>query len=338
MKVVCTNNEAQRRHAPESELSRAGVTPYPECPERYDAIRTALEETTFVDIIESAAGGVESLATVHEADYLDFLRTAHTAWLGSGGEGDLSACVFSDANGHPPADPAAATGYYGFDTTPITAGTWTAACAAANATLEATDLVRDGGEHAVYALSRPPGHHATGNRFGGYCFLNHAALCAANLATKGKVAIVDVDYHHGNGTQEIFYARGDVLFISLHADPEWEYPLYWGRADETGSGEGHGATLNIPLPRGVQNADYLRHLSAATQRLRAFAPTYLVVSVGFDTWKNDPLGTFQLSAEGIGAIGACLAELALPTVIIQEGGYDVPALGDLAVRFLAPFA
>ncbi|MDP7447817.1 MAG: histone deacetylase family protein [Candidatus Latescibacteria bacterium] len=337
MKVVCADEKAQRGHAPEREFSRAGLLPYPESPPRYEAILASLQRASWADFVEPVPQDDDVPASVHDADYVEFLRTAHSSWSAAGGQGDLVASLFSGGDGRRPADPAAATGYYGFDTTPITAGTWSATRAAAAAALTATDILLDGAT-AAYALCRPPGHHATARSFGGYCYLNHAALAAQRLAAHGTVAIIDIDYHHGNGTQQIFYHREDVLFVSLHADPEWEYPLFWGREDETGAGGGEGFTINLPMPAGTDDAGYLQSVATAVARVRAFAPRHLVVSAGFDTWRDDPLGSFRLTANGIGAIGAAIADLALPTVIVQEGGYDTLALGDLAVQVLEPFA
>ncbi|MDA0336407.1 MAG: histone deacetylase family protein [bacterium] len=336
MKVVCTDAETQSHHAPAEEFGREGLIPYPECPRRYDVIQAALQSVGWTSFVAATDHDDGLLSAVHDADYIAFLRGAYTSWIAAGGVGDLVASVFSGSDGRAPTNTAAATGFYGFDTTPLTAGTWAATRAAAHAALTAADQVA-AGDSTAYALCRPPGHHASRNRFGGYCYLNHAALAAQSLAATGSVAIVDIDYHHGNGTQQIFYDRDDVFFVSLHADPEWEYPLFWGRADETGAGDGVGCTLNVPLPAGVDDAGYLAQLAAALQPVRAFNPRYLVVSAGFDTWRHDPLGTFALTADGITRVGASLAELALPTVIVQEGGYDVDTLGDLVAAFLRPF-
>ncbi|MFH1570913.1 MAG: histone deacetylase family protein, partial [Gemmatimonadota bacterium] len=193
------------------------------------------------------------------------------------------------------------------------------------------------GERAAYALCRPPGHHAGAGYFGGYCFLNNAALAAARLARQGPVAVVDIDYHHGNGTQDIFYDSDRVFFASLHADPDWEYPLYWGRADETGTGPGAGCTLNVPLPPGTGDGEYLAALGRALAAARAFGPSCLVVSAGFDGYGGDPLGQFRLTAAGYGRIGAALAGLGLPTVIIQEGGYHLDGLRTGVPALLAAF-
>ena len=325
MKVVCTDAETQSHHAPAEEFGREGLVAYPEGPRRYDVIRGALQSVGSTDFVAVTNHDDGQLCAVHDADYVAFLQGAYTSWIAAGGVGDLAASVFSGADGRAPANTAAATGFYGFDTTPLTAGTWAATRAAADAALTAADQVAAG--DSAYALCRPPGHHASRNRFGGYCYLNHAALAAQSLSATGTVAIVDVDYHHGNGTQQIFYERDDVFFVSLHADPEWEYPLFWGRVDETGARDGVGFTHNVPLPAGIDDASYLAQLASALQRVRAFNPRYLVVSAGFDIWRHDPLGTFALSADGIARVGVSLADLALPTVIVQEGGYDVDTPG-----------
>lgn len=337
MKIVCTDAGAQARHAPVEEFSGQELSPYPECPERYDVIFAALGRTGWADFTPPGAGAIDdALACVHDSAYLQFLQNVHASWTAAGGSGDLVASVFSGRDGRAPVDPVRALGYWGFDTTPISAGTWTAALAAAMAARTAADLVVDGAQ-ASYALCRPPGHHASRGQFGGYCYVNHAALAADRLCQQGSVAVIDIDYHHGNGTQEIFYERGDVMFVSLHADPAWEYPLYWGHADETGAGAGLGATINVPLPAGTDDHRYLDCLHRTLDHVRTFNPKYVVVSAGFDTWNNDPLGTFRLSLEGIAAVAEALVGLQRPTVIVQEGGYDLAALGELAVAFLQPF-
>ena len=337
MKVVCPAAQIQSHHAPAQEFSRGSLHPYPESPKRYDAIRQALEKTAWADLIRSEAQDDAHLKAVHGEPYIDFLRTVYESWSAAGGEGDLVSSLFTDKDGRVPANPAAATGYYGFDTTPIVAGTWAATRAAADACLTAADLLLKGAP-AVYALCRPPGHHAASDRFGGYCYLNHAAIAAQHLLTAGPVAIIDIDYHHGNGTQQIFYSRADVFYVSIHGDTNWEYPLYWGRADETGEGEGVDFTLNLPLPADTGDQAYLLCLESALAKILDFSPSHLVVSAGFDTWMHDPLGTFRLTLDGIAAVGAKLAEFNLPTLVVQEGGYDIDNLGRLATGFLQPFS
>jgi acetoin utilization deacetylase AcuC-like enzyme len=262
--------------------------------------------------------------------------------------------------------PVAAPGYYCFDmSAPIVAGTYAAARAAADAALTGAALLLEG-QRAAYALCRPPGHHAGRDMCGGYCYLNNAAIAAEHLATTdhrpptadkadtqhairntrhgsrvthhaSRVAILDIDYHHGNGTQQIFYERGDVLFVSIHADPARQYPYFAGYADERGAGEGLGANLNISLRANVADERYLAALDEALAAVRAFDPRFLVVSAGFDTYGGDPIADFALSSAAYPRIGRRIAELGLPTLIVQEGGYAVDALGQNAVGFLRGF-
>jgi acetoin utilization deacetylase AcuC-like enzyme len=189
-----------------------------------------------------------------------------------------------------------------------------------------------GGEQAAYALCRPPGHHAGVDLYGGFCYLNNAAIVARHLGA--RVAILDVDYHHGNGTQSIFYADPSVLYCSLHAHPDLDYPYYWGYADEMGQGEGRGTNRNYPLPLGISDEVYLATLKQALQDIHDFSPRFLVVSAGFDTVAGDPVGSFSLTTDGVAQVGEAIAGLSLPTVVLQEGGYLIERLGDDAVAFL----
>ena len=218
----------------------------------------------------------------------------------------------------------------------IVEGTYQASLASANCALSAADAVTNG-ERVAFALCRPPGHHAGKDYAGGYCFINNASVAANWLTSKGNVALLDVDYHCGNGTQDIFYEREDVLTISIHADPNFEYPHYWGYANETGSGPGLGFHKNFPLEKGTDNERYLATLEEALSLIRRFDPKYLVVSAGMDIYAADPLGTIKVTTEGIGEIGRRVANLALPTVVVMEGGYANEMLGRNIVAFLAGF-
>ena len=191
------------------------------------------------------------------------------------------------------------------------------------------------GARAAYAVCRPPGHHAAAAQYGGFCYLNNAALTARALG--GRTAIVDIDYHHGNGTQEIFYSDPEVLFCSLHAHPDDDYPFYWGAADERGQGPGLGLNLNFPLPPGTDDALYLDTLETAAQQVAGFQPDWLVISAGLDIARGDPVGGFNVSLDGMRAIGRRLAALQRPAVIIQEGGYKLDTLGEYAVALLEAF-
>ena len=218
----------------------------------------------------------------------------------------------------------------------IVEATYAAALASANCALSAAQAISNG-EHSAFALCRPPGHHAGKDYAGGYCFINNAAVAANWLSAKGKVALLDVDYHCGNGTQDIFYERADVLTISIHADPNVEYPYYWGYADETGTGAGLGYHKNFPLEKGADNTRYLSALEEALSLVREFDPKYLVVSAGMDIYTDDPLGTIKVTTAGIREIGKRIASLGLPTLILMEGGYNNEALGRNMINFLGEF-
>jgi acetoin utilization deacetylase AcuC-like enzyme len=219
----------------------------------------------------------------------------------------------------------------------IVEATYKAALASANCALSAAKAVAEENELTAFGLCRPPGHHAGRDFAAGYCFINNSAVAAHWLSQKGKVAVLDIDYHAGNGTQDIFYERADVLTISLHGDPNFEYPHFAGYADETGAGAGLGFHRNFPLPKGTDNQRYLSALGEALQLIRDFAPKYLVVPTGMDTFDSDPLGQFKLTRECYGEIGGRIAALNLPTVIIMEGGYANADLGLNIVSLLEKF-
>ena len=211
---------------------------------------------------------------------------------------------------------------------PLTPDSWTSSYWSAQSALAATRAVL-AGERAAFALCRPPGHHAGADYCGGYCHLNSAAIAAqaAREAGVGRVAVLDIDYHHGNGTQDIFWARGDVFFASVHADPATDFPFYWGHADERGAGEGEGATLNLPLPRGSGLAAFAAAQGEALDAVARFGPGLLVVSFGADTWEGDPISHFRLTTADYAELGRAVAERGWPTVVLMEGGYAVDALG-----------
>jgi acetoin utilization deacetylase AcuC-like enzyme len=221
--------------------------------------------------------------------------------------------------------------------TPIVAKTYDAARSSVDVALTGAKFVLEG-EKVIYSLCRPPGHHADCNSMGGYCYFNNAAIAAEYLSEHGKVAILDIDFHHGNGTQSIFYDRADVLYISIHANPEVKFPYSSGFSEEAGRGEGLGFNKNYPLPLGTTNEEYMEVLQRALQDVRNFAPNFLVISAGFDTYEKDPIGGFELTIPFYKDIGQEIAALNLPTLIVQEGGYNVDALGDIAYSFLRGIA
>ncbi len=336
MKVVYS--DIHRQHEPQHEFSGGLLAPYPECSRRADIIWEVLRQSEWSEIIPPQTYQDSALTQAHDGDYLHFLRHAHASLQTTGQDGDLIPSVFAHGQyTRAPAAPYAQAGYYGFDTTPITKGTWSAARSAAHCALTAADLLL-AGERVVYSLCRPPGHHAGRRSYGGYCYLNNAALAAYQLSAHGRVAVLDIDYHHGNGTQDIFYSSDQVFFASLHADPAHQYPLYWGYANERGADEGEGYNCNMPLPSGTNDEAYLNALDSMLENIAVFSPAYLIVSAGLDIYKEDPLGDFFITLGGLERIGERLAQCRWPVLLVQEGGYNLSQLGEAAVHLLSPLA
>ncbi len=313
-----------------------------EVPARAGAILAAVQAARLGPVVEPTDHGLEPILAAHDAGYVEFLRGAYNASaVCLGHTGPVFTETFATRfAGRKPRSFLALKGYYAFGWgSPILEGTWEAADWAAQCALSAADLVHAGTARAAYALCRPPGHHAASDLYGGYCYLNNAAIAARHLQSAGeRVAILDVDYHHGNGTQAIFYSDPGVLYASLHADPDEEYPFYWGGRDERGEGPGLGSNWNWPLPQGIDDSAYLEALDQALVEVARFTARWLVVSAGMDTVAGDPEGGFRLTRAGLAAIGQRIAALGLPAVIVQEGGYQLERLGDDAVAFLRAFA
>jgi acetoin utilization deacetylase AcuC-like enzyme len=290
--------------------------------------------------------GMAPIARVHRADYLNFLQTAWERWPRAR-SAELALPQFwpgpgSPAGGMParcPDSVMAQFGWFAGDAiAPLMAGTWAAAYESAQVALSAQRAVAEGARSAL-ALCRPPGHHAGAARMAGYCYLNNTAIAAQAFIDGGlrRVAVLDVDYHHGNGTQEIFYERADVLVCSVHADPDEDYPYFVGRADEKGAGPGEGFNLNCPLPAGSDWPAWHEAMEICSRRVGAFAPQALVVSLGVDTHRDDPSGSFKLDSSHYVQIGLRLAELGLPTLFVLEGGYALEVLGVNVSNVLAGF-
>jgi acetoin utilization deacetylase AcuC-like enzyme len=331
----CFFDPRQLAHAPIQELSNGAWVPHAEHPGRARSILDAIGTTeTPLD------HGDRPLLRVHVPDYLAFLRTAHQQWEEAGRSGDAAGYVWPVRRRPLRLERIdALLGRYSYDvTTPIGPGSWNSAYWAAQTAVEATGAALHD-EGASFALCRPPGHHCGADYLGGYCYLNNAAIAAeaAIAAGRQRVAILDIDYHHGNGTQDIFYARGDVLTVSIHADPATDYPFFWGHADETGEGDGEGATLNLPLPRGTAIETYRPAMDAALERIAAFGADMLVCSFGADTFVDDPISHFALETRDFALLARQVASLGLPTVIVMEGGYAVDALGANVAAFLSGF-
>jgi acetoin utilization deacetylase AcuC-like enzyme len=346
-------------HAPTTEIELGQTLGQYELPVRAEEIRRALEgEPERFSFVQPVEHGVAPIEGVHDPGLVAFLATA---WEQVRAEQALAtqaqaqvaqelAEVFPDTFVHPalregmgaapaPDGAAARLGYWCFETmTPLVAGTYPAARAAVDVALTAADLVLDGARVA-YGLCRPPGHHAPRAAYGGYCYFNNAAVVAdhAARATGTRVTVLDVDYHHGNGSQQIFYERGDVQYVSLHGDPNRAYPYFAGYADERGAGRGAGSTLNLPFPPGTDDAAYETGLARALEAIDAFGPTTLVVSLGVDTFELDPIADFALTTGGFARAGGMVAELGRPTIVLQEGGYHVPTIGENVRTWLAAF-
>ena len=331
-------SEAHRKHEPPFEIFDGGLRmPYLENPDRMDKILSALQTTNWAEMIEPRDFGLDPIYAVHDKDYVEFLASCWTEWLDSeaADKSTLLPATFA-LRRHPqkPTSLIGRAGYYMMDLSAcIVEGTYQAALASANCALSAAETVANG-ERSAFALCRPPGHHAGKDYAGGYCFINNASVAANRLSSKGKVALLDVDYHCGNGTQDIFYDRDDVLTISIHADPNFEYPHYAGYSNETGAGPGLGFHKNFPLEKGTDDAGYLAALEEALSLIRKFEPKYLVLSAGMDIYADDPLGTIKVTTEGISEIGKRISVLGLPTVIVMEGGYNNEALGRNIASFL----
>ena len=314
---------------------------YSEVAERGRILHAALEAAAFGPIARPRDHGTAPILAVHARSMVDFIRTAYTRMARETGREHV-VVPENFAVWRTPARVGksiwAELGYYCYDTSsPIFARTWDAAYWSAQCAVSAAVDVHAGAPVA-YALCRPPGHHASRDLYGGFCYLNNAAIAAQWLADHGaRVAIVDVDYHHGNGTQAIFYARRDVLFCSLHADPDADYPFFWGFADERGEGPGLGTNMNFPLPLGTTADGYLAALDAARAYVDNFGADVVVLSLGFDTYVDDPVGGFRLTTADYARVGARLAALGLPTVVVQEGGYCRPALAANVTHFFNGF-
>ncbi|MCW2305989.1 histone deacetylase family protein [Rhodobium gokarnense] len=332
-------HDLQRRHDPKHFLSSGAPQPNPEVPGRIDALLAGLAEVK-IAAEEPADRGLSPIAAIHSPEYLVFLQNIYARWQRIPG---ASAEVIP--NIHPDRRdvgyPKSAVGQAGFhmaDTAcPISENTWESAYWSAQTAIAAANHVASGAGDA-YALCRPPGHHAFSDLAGGFCFLNNTGIAAQRLLAAGRrPAIVDVDLHHGNGTQGIFYARRDVLTVSIHADPARYYPFFWGHADERGAGAGLGANLNLPIPRGSEDETFLAALDTGLARVRAFGADALVVALGLDAFEGDPFGGLAVTTAGFARIADALAGLKLPTVIVQEGGYLCPELGQNLTSFLSGF-
>jgi acetoin utilization deacetylase AcuC-like enzyme len=311
-----------------------------ENPQRVDSILAALQKTTWAEIIPPGDFGLDPILAIHTQIYLDYLKNAYHEWKEITNEAGLVAIPYTQGIDSVTALSGKIPDQDGFFMTdlkvPITSGTYPAALASAQCALSAAQAISTGSKVA-FGLCRPPGHHAGAQICGGFCYLNNAAIAAQWLSRLGRVAILDIDFHAGNGTQAIFYDRPDVLTISLHADPTREYPTYAGYAHETGSGPGFDFHHNFPLPSKTDDDAYCRVLGQALSLINDYSPTFLVLSAGFDTFVDDPLSDLEITRAGFSRFGRMISDLHLPTAIILEGGYNTAELGNNVVALLNSF-
>jgi acetoin utilization deacetylase AcuC-like enzyme len=316
------------------------VTPF-ERPSRVEYILRELKRRKMDDMTAPGKFDVRPVRKVHDTEFLDFLEGAWAEWTAAGFRGEIvpTGYVARGMRAKRPRHIDGKVGYYCLSMeTCITAGTWEAALASAAVAQTGQKLVSSGARSA-FALCRPPGHHAHRDMYGGYCFLNNAAIAAQGFRDAGakRVAILDVDFHHGNGTQDIFYGRDDVLFCSLHGQPEDAFPYFLGYKDEKGSGKGEGFNINYPMPPGTRYDVWGKALADALRKIKRFKPDALIVSLGVDTFKNDPISFFKLTSDDFSTYGAAIARLKLPTLFVMEGGYAVEAIGVNTVNALEGF-
>ncbi len=345
--MLVFHNPRHREHHGRQEMFRGRLVPCHETPDRLDHILAELQRRPLAELRVPGDADMALIGRIHTARYLNFLATAWSEWVALDPANEALDVLPSiwPVRGFRhdvvPANFAARVGLFSFDAgTPLTRGTWDAARTGAACAIDAARaLATPGGPRASMALTRPPGHHAHAETFGGYCFLNNAALAAQALREQGmaRVAVLDVDYHHGNGTQSIFYERADVFTASIHGDPTTEYPFFLGHADERGSGAGLGTNLNLPLPAGTGFAAWEQALRTSLDAIGRFDAQALVVALGVDTFEGDPISRFTLESADYLRIGQMIAEAGLPTVLVMEGGYAVAEVGINVVNVLQGF-
>lgn len=322
-------------HNPPHEIFNGQKEPHSEIATRAENIKKALVRNGHTLSKITSPLPSKLLEKVHSKSYLKFMKSFceeikdNTYFYPS---------VFFYRGGHQSKSVLAQFGNYSFDMyTPLSKQTYKIALESAACSYSAALLVKSGKTSACYALCRPPGHHAQKDQMGGYCYINNAAVAAEFLSESGKVALLDIDFHHGNGTQEIFYKRGDVFTQSIHADPNWKFPFFSGFEDEIGESDGRGLNRNFPLPQGTSNVKYDQTLKVALGNIKKYQPKYLVVSLGEDIHTDDPIGGFKLTTNYFNRMAKELSTLKLPTVIVQEGGYNTNKLGDNVNAFLSGF-
>ena len=331
-------SEKHALHNARAELYGGVFVPPFECPVRAEHILQRVKDVNLGEIVAPDEFDIETVTRIHDLEFIQFLEQCWDDWTSQGYEGEAMPFVWPSRGMQQriPDHIDGKIGYYAMSAeTSITRGTWQAARASVNVALTAQAALRDGAT-AAFALCRPPGHHAAGDMFGGYCFINNAAVAVQAFIDQGasRVALLDVDFHHGNGSQAIFYDRSDVMFLSLHGDPRDAFPHFLGYADETGQGDGDGFNHNYPMGPGTNFKTWGEALADACRKIENYAPDAVVISLGVDTFEHDPISFFKLASDDFKRYGSTIASLNLPTLFVMEGGYAVEEIGINAVNVL----
>jgi acetoin utilization deacetylase AcuC-like enzyme len=339
MKTVYTKNHILRNS--KTELFGGELVKPFERPERMEYILNEIKTRKLGAILDPVNFDMDIIYKIHDKKYVDFLNNAWNEWVALGFKGEAIPTVYPSRSMNSDVVPTFIEGKLGYyclaNETSISEGTVEAAYESVKVALTAADMLDE--EKSVFALCRPPGHHASKDQYGGYCFFNNVAIAAEKLKEKGakRIFILDIDFHHGNGTQAIFYDRSDVFFVSLHGDPKNAFPHFLGHADEKGSGEGVGYNCNYPMPPGTPYDVWTKSLDDSISKIQNFSPNALIVSLGVDTYENDPISFFKLKSDDFFDVGRKIASINLPTLFVMEGGYAIKEIGVNTVNTLKGF-
>lgn len=339
MKTVYTKNHILRNS--KTELFGGELVKPFERPERMEYILNEIKTRKLGAILDPVNFDMDIIYKIHDKKYVDFLNNAWNEWVALGFKGEAIPTVYPSRSMNSDVVPTFIEGKLGYyclaNETSISEGTVEAAYESVKVALTAADMLDE--EKSVFALCRPPGHHASKDQYGGYCFFNNVAIAAEKLKEKGakRIFILDIDFHHGNGTQAIFYDRSDVFFVSLHGDPKDAFPHFLGHADEKGSGEGVGYNCNYPMPPGTTYDVWTKSLDDSISKIQNFSPDALIVSLGVDTYENDPISFFKLKSDDFFDVGRKIASINLPTLFVMEGGYAIKEIGVNTVNTLKGF-
>ena len=331
-------SEKHKLHFPQGELYGGELVRPFECPERWDYVMDRLTEQGYEEFLDPGGFDIDLVQKIHSPDFLEFLQTCWDDWKAEGMNGDAIPTTFPARRMHSDRIPKFIDGRLGYYCmaieTAITSGTWEASQSAASCAISAQKAVGEDG--SAFALCRPPGHHAGKDMYGGYCFMNNAAIAVQGFIEDGanRVALLDVDFHHGNGSQDIFYDREDVMYCSLHGHPEDAFPHFLGYTDENGAGNGEGYNWNFPMRPNTEFGEWFGAMQSACAKIRDFSPDALVISLGVDTFKDDPISFFKLDSDDFVRYGEAIGQFGVPTLFVMEGGYAVSEIGLNTVNVL----